>query len=234
MTIEEYIKRYYPRGFYPDGEPLPGRREEFNRRNSVYLVNGIKPDVVFIGDSIIDWWEIQPYFSALGKVVNRGIGGEMTYQLVERFKQDAIDLQPKAIVVLEGINDFYPFFADKNNRPNPEETEEIIKKTVNNHETFMRTSKDAGIEHIVCSILPIGCLDERNGAIIEMNGRIKALTEKYGCYYADLYGGLVEDDGLRLKQVHFGDELHPHVIGYNIMAERLMPILKKILKKLEG
>ena len=46
-----------------------------------------------------------------------------------------------------------------------------------------------------------------------------------------VYGGLTEDDGLRLKQVHFGDELHPHVMGYNIMAERLKPILKEILKQ---
>ena len=140
MTIEEYIEKYYPRGFYPDGEPLPGRREEFNRRNSVYLVNGVKPDIVFIGDSIIDWWEIQPYFSHLGTVVNRGIGGETTDSLAERFKQDAVDLQPKAIVVLEGINDLYSSYDDKDDKMTAAESEKIIENVVSNHEKTMRLS----------------------------------------------------------------------------------------------
>src|SRR5260370_35916168 len=37
--------------------------------------------------------------------VNRGISGQTTSQMVVRFRQDVIDLQPKAVVILAGTND---------------------------------------------------------------------------------------------------------------------------------
>ena len=60
--------------------------------------------VVFFGDSITDIWNLEEYFP--GKhYINRGIGGQTTPQMVVRFRQDAIDLQPKVIVILAGTND---------------------------------------------------------------------------------------------------------------------------------
>ena len=60
--------------------------------------------VVFFGDSITDIWPIADSFP--GKpYVNRGIGGQTTSQMLVRFRQDVIDLQPKAVVILAGTND---------------------------------------------------------------------------------------------------------------------------------
>src|SRR3984957_16719249 len=60
--------------------------------------------VVFFGDSITDIWKLADYFS--GKpYVNRGIGGQTTPQMLVRFRQDVIDLQPKIVIVLAGTND---------------------------------------------------------------------------------------------------------------------------------
>ena len=60
--------------------------------------------VVFFGDSITDSWQLDEYFP--GKpYVNRGIGGQTTPQMLVRFRQDVIDLQPKVVVILAGTND---------------------------------------------------------------------------------------------------------------------------------
>src|ERR1700723_3557236 len=60
--------------------------------------------VVFFGDSITDLWKIDESFP--GKpYVNRGISGQTTPQMLVRFRQDVIDLHPKAVVILAGTND---------------------------------------------------------------------------------------------------------------------------------
>ena len=60
--------------------------------------------VVFFGDSITDIWPIAKYFP--GKpYVNRGIGGQTTPQMLIRFRDDVINLQPSAVVILAGTND---------------------------------------------------------------------------------------------------------------------------------
>jgi lysophospholipase L1-like esterase len=59
---------------------------------------------VFFGDSITDIWKLEESFP--GKpYINRGIGGQTTSQMLVRFRQDVIDLQPKVVVILAGTND---------------------------------------------------------------------------------------------------------------------------------
>ena len=61
---------------------------------------------MFLGDSITDYWKLADYFS--GKpyvVINRGIDGQTTPQMLVRFRQDVIDLYPTVLVVLAGTND---------------------------------------------------------------------------------------------------------------------------------
>src|SRR5271155_1484958 len=60
--------------------------------------------VVFLGDSITDYWKLPTYFP--GKpYINRGIDGQSTPEMLVRFRQDVIDVHPKVLVVLAGTND---------------------------------------------------------------------------------------------------------------------------------
>src|SRR5277367_5089766 len=60
--------------------------------------------VVFLGDSITDYWKLPDYFP--GKpYINRGIDGQTTPEMLVRFRQDVIELHPKVVVVLAGTND---------------------------------------------------------------------------------------------------------------------------------
>jgi beta-glucosidase len=63
--------------------------------------------IVFVGDSITEGWQTleQDFADLKIKVVNRGIGGDTTPNLLYRLHADVLDLQPRALVLLIGTND---------------------------------------------------------------------------------------------------------------------------------
>ncbi len=99
--------------------------------------------VVFMGDSITDGWRLADYFP--GKpYVDRGIGGQVTQQMLVRMYQDVIDLKPAAMVVLAGTNDIA-----RNNGP---ETAEMVQQALM---AMTELAQAHGIKVILCSILPV-------------------------------------------------------------------------------
>src|SRR5437868_5510789 len=86
-------------------EPLLRWLQDFPQlrwyRSDSYRLAQVKdPDrIVFIGDSHIQSWDLNQF--SFGKhVVNRGISGQTTPQMVLRFRQDVILLRPKAVVIM--------------------------------------------------------------------------------------------------------------------------------------
>ena len=228
MNIEEFKKKYYP-----DGKLHDEFREKYNRMNTQYLINGIKPDVLFLGDSITEAFETSLYFGDLGVIVNRGIGGEKTSHLKERVYADAADLSPKVCVVAEGVNNTAEiYFAKERKEEFPKEKiEELLSGFSEDMNYITDVLLSAGIVPVICSVLPLGVVDERADMILKENEILKDICNRKGIAYADYYSALVEEDGKTLKDVTFGDDLHPHAEGYNVMAEILKPLLKEALCK---
>ena len=66
----------------------------------------VPSNVVFMGNSITDgWWPADSTFFIRNNFVDRGISGQTTSEMLVRFRQDVINLKPKAVVILAGIND---------------------------------------------------------------------------------------------------------------------------------
>lgn len=100
--------------------------------------------VVFMGNSItIGWLHNCPEFFKDRPYINRGISGQTTPQMLIRFRQDVIDLQPKVVVILAGTNDIAG-----NTGPS---TLEMIE---NNLASMAQLAKANGIKVILCSVLP--------------------------------------------------------------------------------
>lgn len=209
------------------------RREEFNRKNSIYYANGFPVDVLFIGDSITESFEVQPYFGEFGTVVNRGIGGEIVENLSKRFDLDVIMLKPKVCVLSEGINNSYALYQQH------EQGVEITDEMMDNHILEMLPHYAEVIEKCLCanirliisSVLPLGVYDFRNKFILKLNSEIEKLCKSKGVVYVDTYSAFTESDGVLMKDYTFGDKLHPHVLGYNVLAETLKPYIKKELEE---
>jgi lysophospholipase L1-like esterase len=182
--------------------------------------------VVFFGDSITDIWKIAEYFP--GKpYVNRGIGGQTTPQMLVRFRQDVIDLQPKVVVILAGTNDIA-------GNTGPMRNEDIEA----NYASFAELARAHGIRVVYSSVLPVHNYTERSKdffaqrpmpRILELNTWLKDYCGKNEIVYLDYFPALVDDKGL-LKKDLADDGLHPNDAGYKIMAPMAEAAIQKAMK----
>jgi lysophospholipase L1-like esterase len=188
--------------------------------------------VVFFGDSITDIWHIDEYFP--GKpYINRGIGGQTTPQMLVRFRQDVIDLQPKVVMILAGTNDIA-------GNSGPMRLEDIEA----NFSSFAELARTHDIKVIYASILPVHNYTPRSqdffaqrppAKILELNRWLKnycaapsSVSRSNNCFYLDYFSALVDDKGL-LKKELAEDGLHPNDAGYKIMAPLAEGAIEKTL-----
>lgn len=171
--------------------------------------------VVFMGNSITEMWkDANPDFFKENPYVNRGIGGQTTPQMLLRFRQDVIDLHPKAVVILAGTNDIA-------GNTGPMTLEQIHDNIL----SMVELAKANGIKPIVCSVLPAFDYPWRPGLqpnikIPKLNSMLKAMAESQGVMYLDYFSEMA-DDRNGLPSALTTDEVHVTKEGYSIM-ERLV------------
>src|SRR5579863_2403860 len=182
--------------------------------------------VVFFGDSITDIWKLDESFP--GKpYVNRGIGGQTTSQMLVRFRQDVINLQPKAVIILAGTNDIAG-----NTGPITNENIEA------NYASIAELARAHGIKVIFSSILPVHNYTPQSQdffaqrpmeRILALNRWLKDYCAANDLIYLDYFSAVVDDKGL-LKSDLANDGLHPNKAGFAIMA----PLAEKAIEKAIG
>jgi len=204
-------------------------------------VNG----VVFMGDSITDFWNLEESFPAK-PYVNRGIGGQTTPQMLVRMYPDVIELKPAAMVVLAGTND-----VARNTGP---ETAEMIQQNIM---AMTELAQHHGIKVVLCSVLPVSDYPYQRsqnapavpavagrggpprvavkmtdshpaGDILKLNAWMKDHAAKVGAVYADYFSVTVDERGW-LKDAYSTDGLHPNAEGYKVMTAVLVPAIQKAL-----
>lgn len=164
--------------------------------------------IVFIGDSITEFWErYDSMFFSQNTYINRGISSQTTSQILERFQNDVIDLQPKSVIILAGINDI----AENNG---PISTEEIMNNIVSMVEKSLKNK----IEVLLCSVLPANNFYwnpkiQPIEKIMQLNQMIKAYSLVKQIKYVDYYTQMV-DENLGLDKKYTDDGVHPNLEGY--------------------
>ena len=231
-AIDEQKFQRFIKDNYPNGETFlthTGKREEFNRKNSQIVVNDIPVDMLFIGDSITEAFETNMYFREYGFIVNRGIGGEKLSELIKRFQADCLDLKPRLAIVASGINDTSPIYYEMKAGKKITRADEdaLLCEMERNYRFLLEKAQNAKVKMWLASVLPLGTNDFRSELILRINGVIQRLCNEYDTVYIDYHSALCEEDGKTLKNVHFGDDLHPHVKGYNIMYSVVKELLEK-------
>jgi lysophospholipase L1-like esterase len=178
--------------------------------------------VVFMGDSITQGWKLDQSFP--GKpFVNRGIGGQTTPQMVVRFRQDVIDLKPRVVVILAGINDI----AGNTGPMTQEQTEGNIA-------SMAELAKANGIRVVLCSVLPAYDFPWAPGLspalkVVAVNAWMKQYAAEKGDVYVDYYSAMSDDRG-GLPPTLSKDGVHPLPAGYAIMAPLAEAGIEKALK----
>jgi acyl-CoA thioesterase I len=181
--------------------------------------------VVFLGDSITDYWKLNDYFPGKAYVTfNRGIDGQTTPQMLVRFRQDVIDLDPAVLVVLAGTNDV----AGVTGRTRNEDIE-------SNYASMAELARLHHIRVVFASLLPANNYSEDAKEsyaarpperILALNQWLKDYCAKNGFVYLDYFSALVDSKGM-MKRDLSEDGLHPNAAGYKIMA----PLAEKAIAR---
>ena len=177
---------------------------------------------MFLGDSITDFYSLEEYYDNL-PVVNSGISGNKTTDILNNMKERVYQYNPTKIFLLIGTNDL-----DSTDEDIVEVTFDNIKKIVNE---IRENRSDATI--YVESVYPVNSTIENNSVSNRTNKKIRNLNKKLSsycdgenCNYINLYDDLIDDEG-NLKEEYTEDGLHLNSLGYVVITRELLPYLNE-------
>ncbi|WP_404336955.1 SGNH/GDSL hydrolase family protein [Sphingomonas sp. MMS12-HWE2-04] len=178
--------------------------------------------VVFMGDSITDNWINHDAGFFTGGLVDRGISGQTTPQMLVRFRQDVIALKPKAVHIMAGTNDI----AGNTGAA-------TIETVQGNVQSMAELARAHGIKVILASIPPAGAFPwspdkQPVPQIVAMNAWLKDYARREGFTYVDYHAAMATPDGA-MKPGLATDGVHPTPAGYKIMRPLAEAAIAKAL-----
>ncbi len=182
-----------------------------------------KHRIVFMGNSITEHWRAA-FFEGKPHYVNRAISGQTTPQMLLRFKQDVIDLEPSVVVIMAGINDIAG-----NTGP------ATIDMIATNIISMMELAKVHDIKVVLCSVMPAYKFPwspeiEPAEQVVQLNKKLSAYSKKHDIVYVDYFSATANDlNGL--KEGLGEDGVHPNALGYSIMEPLVEAGIAKALAK---
>lgn len=180
--------------------------------------------IVFLGSSIIEnWKKLVPEFFSNKNYINRGISGQISPQLLIRFRQDVIDLHPKAVIILAGSNDI--------SNSTGHVTNEVI---MNNIASMVELAKVHGIKVILCKYVPIYEYPWRKGIepaakIISLNEQIVKYARENHCIILDYFTPLADSRNGQKPELTI-DGVHPNAAGYKLLEKVTEEAIAKAMK----
>lgn len=184
-------------------------------------VSVLEPDIIFIGDSIVEYYPLQELLGTAKTIVNRGIRGYQTRLLLENLDAhlygDAVD----QIVLLIGTNDIGKDIPMNDALDNLERVIQSI-------------AREYPLSQIkLVSLLPVNegerykqtVYIRTNEKIREWNQAYEALASAYmQVDFLPIYDSLTDTEG-QLKKDYTTDGLHLSVAGYQVLSEALKGVL---------
>ena len=195
----------------------------YDAQNKLVDLENNSGRVVFMGNSITQGWEqFMPKMFDNHTYINRGIGGQTTPQMLLRFRQDVIALQPKIVVILAGTNDI------AGNTPLKD------LETVAGHIFSMAELAHAqGIKVILCSVIPAADYPWRSGKspekkIPKLNSMIQDYCSENNFYYLDYFSAMTDGKNGLIESYGY-DGVHPNEKGYLVMTKAVEKAINDLL-----
>jgi lysophospholipase L1-like esterase len=167
--------------------------------------------VVFIGDSITQGWrDSHPAFFADNGFLGRGIGGQVTAQMLVRFWPDVVALKPAAVHILAGVNDV----AQNAGPYDPAATQA-------NLQAMTVLAQASGIKVILATVTPVAEFPWKPGLgptakVAALNAWLRAYAAERGAVLAD-YTRVLDDGAGGMRPGLAYDGVHPTREGYAVM-----------------
>ena len=207
--------------------PVPRTGQGYQRfleLNQRVKENRGQAQVIFVGDSITQGWEVNgkeiwAKYYAPRHAVNLGIGSDHTQHVLWRLDHGNLDgLSPKVAVVLVGVNNI----PDTNNTPRHvlEGVTAVVRKL---REKLPQTKV------LLLGIFPFreDFCDQRAKAL-QVNQALHKLDDGNSVRFLDFGYLFIQPDG-RISKEMMRDFLHLTPAGYRIWAEAMEPTLAAML-----
>jgi lysophospholipase L1-like esterase len=189
-------------------------RDSYNLDNKTK----ISSDIVIVGNSLIHIFEdrlLKQEFPNLN-IVGRGIGGDTTELLRERFESNVLSLNPKTIIIEIGGNDLIYGKCLST-------IQENISNIISDIQSY-----DPKIKIIILS-LPPTLSTELNSIVPTYNLFLIKLAKSKNLEYIDLWNEMRDPDSPIIKQEYIRpfDTIHFNENGYRLIGRLLRPILNQ-------
>lgn len=190
----------------------------YAEENAELLATHQKPHIVFMGDSITEYWKpADPGLFRAAKV-DRGISGQTTPQMLLRMYPDVIRLGPRIVHIMAGTNDI-----SGNTGPISDEA------IVDNIRAMIVLAKANQIKVVLGSITPSSGFVMRPGLnpadrIARVNSLLRQLATEQAVTFVDYHTPMADGAG-GLRRGLANDGLHPNRHGYAVMR----PLLEKAI-----
>jgi lysophospholipase L1-like esterase len=175
--------------------------------------------IVFLGDSITYRWDLGKFFPEL-EVINRGITGQTTSEMLVRMRPDVIKLHPVAVVILGGNNDFHVDCGPMS-----------LGSTQDNIRSMVELAHQHGIAVVVGTIPILNSALAAEGIDLESarryNDWLRTFCRGEQCAIADYQLSLRAAGGHPSE--YLSDGVHPNDKGYVAMAEAIRAALRRVL-----
>jgi lysophospholipase L1-like esterase len=192
----------------------------------VQIANAGDIDLLFVGDSITDWWRQdqrgKPEWDkswAPMKAANFGIAGDTTQGVLWRMQNGELDgFKAKLIVLMLGTN---------NLRRN--EIADIAAGDAAIIAEFRKRQPQAKV--LLLGVFPRGAAADNNfrPMIKELNGHLAKLADNKQVFYMDIGEKFLASDGTLPADI-MPDGLHPNLKGYGIWAAATADKVKELMK----
>jgi len=188
-----------------------------------------RPRIILLGDSITYHWPEETLPALPGAlVVNRGIPGQNTTQMLLRFEDDVVALRPAAVVILAGTNDL------RSLDPQPAPGDALVQQIARNITAMADIADARRIRVILCAIPPVGpeqAAGQRDPAtIVAANAWLRSFAAARGYSLLDYHGALVGEDGL-IEAPYTSDGLHLSPSGYRRLKALLAGVMGRALER---
>lgn len=193
-----------------------------SRTNAFRMQNEPFQNVVLLGDSITEGFDVAKYFPGR-RVLNRGIGGDVigndlpvedSRGVLKRLDQSVFNCAATDVFLMIGINDL-----------GSGHTPEVMEQGY--REILQRIKKETPRVRVhVQSVLPTrDNYAKHNANVVDFNGRLKKLADEFGYDYLDVHALMADDKG-ELKAEYTGDGLHLNEAAYKVWLAEVERVMK--------
>lgn len=204
------------------------KNEIFKQHNQLVKEMDLPIDLVLLGDSITEAFDLNRYGVTNKTYINAGIGGDRLPYMFERLERDVLSHAPKEVIFMGGVNDLRAWYFEENNKL--ADLKIIIEHTIFYIDQIIKKLQKNKIDVKLCTIT---CNYEQDNNFEYMSQIIRRVNEAIILYAKQNNLTLIDYNEVLANEYGYMDlnlsydGLHPNEYGYIKMCELIREHLVK-------